>query len=49
MNKYIKREIEMQCLNCGKNLSALILNRNIRIHLCENCRTKLLDEMFGKC
>ena len=48
MNKYIQREIEMRCLNCGRSLHDDIMSRKIRIHLCQICRLKFIKEVFRR-
>lgn len=38
INKIINRELRMRCLNCGVSLYNEIMNYQIHIHLCRNCR-----------
>lgn len=38
----LEREMKFKCLGCGKDLSDKIINRKIRIHLCDNCRREYL-------
>jgi len=43
----LKRELKFRCLGCGKDLSLKIMDRKIRIHLCEDCRKIYMDK-FSK-
>lgn len=43
--RFIQREINMECLNCGKSLKKEIMGRKIRIHLCEDCRGYYIDKI----
>lgn len=36
--RFIQREIRMECLNCGRSLHREIMDKKIHIHLCKNCR-----------
>ena len=41
----LQRELNLECLNCGKSLHRKIMNKEIHIHLCEKCRMEHLDKM----
>jgi hypothetical protein len=43
--RFINREINMECLNCGKSLKDEIMGRKIHIHLCSECRMHYLDKI----
>ncbi len=40
----LNRELRCECLKCGKSLRNKIMNREIRIHLCEKCRKEELKQ-----
>jgi len=40
----MRRELKFRCLGCGKDLSYKIVNRKIRIHLCDDCREIYMRE-----
>ena len=44
----LRREVEMKCLNCGKDISQRILHNEIHIHLCDNCRIEFINKKFGR-
>jgi len=41
----LRRELNRECLSCGKSLHHEIIGRKIRIHLCESCRIELINTM----
>lgn len=44
VNKIFLRELNMECLRCGKSLTSQILNKEIKLHFCPDCRLKFIKE-----
>jgi hypothetical protein len=41
-----EREKEMRCLACGKDISKKIIDREIRLHFCKDCRKNIIDKII---
>jgi len=41
----IEKELNAQCLNCGKGLLTEILQNKIHVHLCKSCRQAYIDKL----
>jgi Zn finger protein HypA/HybF involved in hydrogenase expression len=46
--KIIEREIENKCLNCGSDIRSKIYKKEIHLHFCEECRGKMIDNIYKK-
>jgi uncharacterized CHY-type Zn-finger protein len=44
INECISQELRQECLMCGKSLRDEIIKNKIHIHLCSNCRKKILNK-----
>jgi len=45
----IKRELNFECLRCGMDIREKIVKKEISIHLCDACRTDLIEMEKRKC
>lgn len=46
-DKYINREINMECISCGISIKEEIIKHKARVHLCRRCREFYMDKETG--